>query len=147
MEMEVLFDIRIAPALQVLLLPRAEPGGAAAGIADSKLPDMQAGWEQMCSNVMAGLSGLNMVYEAAGNVPTAGDSVEVAGYQITVEEVAGLLRQSREWTGVLAAALERTGGNQSEAARRRTLILTGLFGGTIPGLVAGWLLCTPGGVA
>jgi trimethylamine--corrinoid protein Co-methyltransferase len=27
---------------------------------------MQAGWEQMCSNVMAGLSGLNMVYEAAG---------------------------------------------------------------------------------
>lgn len=42
------------------------PGGAAAGIADSKLPDMQAGWEQMCSNVMAGLSGLNMAYEAAG---------------------------------------------------------------------------------
>ncbi|MGJ8605240.1 MAG: trimethylamine methyltransferase family protein [Marivita sp.] len=41
-------------------------GGAAAGIADAKLPDMQAGWEQMCSNVMAGLSGLNMVYEAAG---------------------------------------------------------------------------------
>ena len=42
------------------------PGGAAAGIADAKMPDMQAGWEQMCSNVMAGLSGLNMVYEAAG---------------------------------------------------------------------------------
>jgi len=42
------------------------PGGAAAGIADAKLPDMQAGWEQMCSNVMAGMSGLNMVYEAAG---------------------------------------------------------------------------------
>ncbi len=42
------------------------PGGAAAGASDSKLPDMQAGWEQMCSNVMAGLSGLNMVYEAAG---------------------------------------------------------------------------------
>ncbi len=42
------------------------PGAAAAGIADAKLPDMQAGWEQMCSNVMAGLSGLNMIYEAAG---------------------------------------------------------------------------------
>ena len=42
------------------------PGGAAAGISDSKLPDMQAGWEQMCSNVMAGLSGCNMIYEAAG---------------------------------------------------------------------------------
>ncbi len=42
------------------------PGGAAAGASDSKLPDMQAGWEQMCSNVMAGLAGVNMVYEAAG---------------------------------------------------------------------------------
>ncbi|GHF53253.1 trimethylamine methyltransferase family protein [Seohaeicola zhoushanensis] len=42
------------------------PGGAAAGIADAKLPDMQAGWEQAISNVMAGLSGLNMIYEAAG---------------------------------------------------------------------------------
>ncbi|MBY4891423.1 trimethylamine methyltransferase family protein [Rhodobacteraceae bacterium N5(2021)] len=42
------------------------PGGAAGGASDSKMPDMQAGWEQMCSNVMAGLSGLNLVYEAAG---------------------------------------------------------------------------------
>jgi trimethylamine--corrinoid protein Co-methyltransferase len=42
------------------------PGGAAAGASDSKLPDMQAGWEQMNTAVMAGLSGLNMVYEAAG---------------------------------------------------------------------------------
>ncbi|MBF9044182.1 methyltransferase [Rhodobacterales bacterium HKCCE4037] len=42
------------------------PGGAAGGASDSKLPDMQAGWEQMCSNVITGLSGLNMVYEAAG---------------------------------------------------------------------------------
>ncbi|MBY6114450.1 trimethylamine methyltransferase family protein [Mameliella alba] len=42
------------------------PGGTAGGASDSKLPDMQAGWEQMCSNVMAGLSGANMVYEAAG---------------------------------------------------------------------------------
>lgn len=42
------------------------PGGAAAGIADSKLPDMQAGWEASMSNLLAGLAGLNMVYEAAG---------------------------------------------------------------------------------
>ena len=42
------------------------PGGAAAGIADAKLPDMQAGWEQATSNVLAGLAGLNMVYEAVG---------------------------------------------------------------------------------
>ncbi len=42
------------------------PGGAAAGMADSKLPDMQAGWEQSISNVMAGLAGLNMIYESVG---------------------------------------------------------------------------------
>lgn len=42
------------------------PGGAAGGMADSKLPDMQTGWEQGITNVLAGLSGLNMVYEAAG---------------------------------------------------------------------------------
>jgi len=42
------------------------PGGAAAGISDSKLPDMQAGWEQGITNVMAGLAGLNMVYESVG---------------------------------------------------------------------------------
>ena len=42
------------------------PGGAAAGIADAKLPDMQAGWEQGISNVLAGTAGLNMVYESVG---------------------------------------------------------------------------------
>ena len=42
------------------------PGGSAGGASDSKMPDMQAGWEQMNSNVMAGLSGVNMIYEAAG---------------------------------------------------------------------------------
>lgn len=42
------------------------PCGAAAGIADAKLPDMQAGWEQATSNVMTGLTGLNMIYEAVG---------------------------------------------------------------------------------
>ena len=42
------------------------PGGAAGGMSDSKLPDMQAGWEQGITNALAGLSGLNMIYEAAG---------------------------------------------------------------------------------
>lgn len=42
------------------------PGGAAAGMTDAKVPNMQAGWEQGITNVMAGLSGLNMVYESAG---------------------------------------------------------------------------------
>lgn len=42
------------------------PGGSASGMADAKLPDVQAGYEKGISNVMAGLSGLNMVYESAG---------------------------------------------------------------------------------
>jgi len=42
------------------------PGGTAAGIADAKLPDMQAGWEQAISNAIVGLSGANMIYEAVG---------------------------------------------------------------------------------
>ena len=42
------------------------PGGTAAGASDAKLPDLQAGYEMMCSAVMTGLSGANMIYEAAG---------------------------------------------------------------------------------
>ena len=42
------------------------PGGAAAGMSDSKMPDAQSGYEKGSTLVMAGLSGLNMVYEAAG---------------------------------------------------------------------------------
>ena len=42
------------------------PTGSAAGIADSKMPDMQAGYEKAISNVMAGLAGLNVVYESIG---------------------------------------------------------------------------------
>ena len=42
------------------------PGGAAAGMTDAKLPDMQAGWEQGITATLAGLAGLNLVYESAG---------------------------------------------------------------------------------
>ncbi|MDA8882535.1 trimethylamine methyltransferase family protein, partial [Alphaproteobacteria bacterium] len=42
------------------------PGGAASGMADAKMPDAQSGYEKGSTAVMAGLSGLNMVYEAAG---------------------------------------------------------------------------------
>jgi trimethylamine--corrinoid protein Co-methyltransferase len=35
-------------------------------MSDSKVPDMQAGWEQGIINAMAGLSGLNMIYESVG---------------------------------------------------------------------------------
>ena len=42
------------------------PGGAASGMADSKMPDAQSGYEKGSTAVLAGLAGLNMVYEAAG---------------------------------------------------------------------------------
>jgi len=42
------------------------PGGSAAGMADAKLPDVQSGYEKGITDVMAGLSGLNLVYESAG---------------------------------------------------------------------------------
>jgi trimethylamine--corrinoid protein Co-methyltransferase len=35
-------------------------------MADSKLPDIQSGYEKGITDVMAGLSGLNLVYESAG---------------------------------------------------------------------------------
>ena len=42
------------------------PGGSAAGMADSKLPDVQSGYEKGITETMAALSGLSLVYEAAG---------------------------------------------------------------------------------
>jgi len=42
------------------------PSGAASGMADSKMPDAQSGYEKGSTAVMAGLAGLNMVYESAG---------------------------------------------------------------------------------
>ncbi len=42
------------------------PGGSACAMSDSKEMDMQAGYERGMANVMAGLSGLNLVYESVG---------------------------------------------------------------------------------
>ena len=42
------------------------PGGSAAGMADAKLPDAQSGYEKGISTVMAGLAGVNLVYESVG---------------------------------------------------------------------------------
>ncbi len=42
------------------------PGGSAAGMADSKEPDIQAGYEKGITTTLAGLAGLNLVYESAG---------------------------------------------------------------------------------
>lgn len=42
------------------------PGGSACAMSDSKEMDMQAGYERGMANVMAGLAGLNLVYESVG---------------------------------------------------------------------------------
>ncbi len=42
------------------------PTGIAAGMADSKMPDVQSGYEKAYTNVLAGHSGANLVYESAG---------------------------------------------------------------------------------
>lgn len=42
------------------------PTGIAAGMADSKVPDAQSGFEKAYTDVLAGHSGANLVYEAAG---------------------------------------------------------------------------------
>ena len=42
------------------------PTGSPAGMADAKMPDLQAGYEKGITNVMAGLSGVNIVYESIG---------------------------------------------------------------------------------
>ncbi|MGE4610133.1 MAG: trimethylamine methyltransferase family protein [Paracoccaceae bacterium] len=42
------------------------PCGVPAGMTDAKMPDIQSGYEKGITTVMAGLSGGNMVYEAAG---------------------------------------------------------------------------------
>lgn len=42
------------------------PSGVCAGMADSKVPDAQAGYEKAMSTLSAGLAGANMVYESAG---------------------------------------------------------------------------------
>ncbi|RED13823.1 trimethylamine methyltransferase family protein [Pontivivens insulae] len=42
------------------------PTGAPGGMSDAKFPDAQSGAEHAMASTMAGLAGLNMVYEAAG---------------------------------------------------------------------------------
>ncbi|MGA8261327.1 MAG: trimethylamine methyltransferase family protein [Arenicellales bacterium] len=42
------------------------PTGIAAGMADSKLPDAQSGYEKAYTTVLAGHSGANLIYESAG---------------------------------------------------------------------------------
>jgi trimethylamine--corrinoid protein Co-methyltransferase len=42
------------------------PAGVAAGMADSKMPDNQAGYEKGMTTTLAGIAGANLVFESAG---------------------------------------------------------------------------------
>jgi trimethylamine--corrinoid protein Co-methyltransferase len=42
------------------------PAGMPAGMTDSKYPDAQSGYEKGYTNALAGLAGVNLVYESAG---------------------------------------------------------------------------------
>jgi len=42
------------------------PSGVAAGMADSKLPDAQSGYEKGMTTALAGLAGANLIYESSG---------------------------------------------------------------------------------
>ncbi len=42
------------------------PTGSAAGMCDAKMPDIQAGYEKGMTAALAGVSGLNLVYESVG---------------------------------------------------------------------------------
>jgi trimethylamine--corrinoid protein Co-methyltransferase len=42
------------------------PSGVAAGMADSKLPDAQSGYEKGITTALAGLAGANLIYESSG---------------------------------------------------------------------------------
>ncbi len=70
------------------------PSGVAGGMPDSKLPDMQAGYESGIPNVMIGLSGANLVYESSGMLASLlGCSFEA--FVINNEIVGNCLRAVR----------------------------------------------------
>lgn len=42
------------------------PSGVAGGMPDSKIPDVQSGYENVLPNTLAGLAGANLIYESSG---------------------------------------------------------------------------------
>ena len=119
------------------------PSGVAAGMADSKLPDAQAGYEKAVSAVTAGLSGANMIYEAAGMYASLlGCSFE--GFVLDNEILGTALRVVRgievnsETTDldvirdVVAGAGHFLGENQTLAAMQRDYYYPSLADRTSP---------------
>ncbi len=70
------------------------PTGIAAGMADSKMPDAQSGYEKAYTNTLAGHSGANLVYESAGmQASLLGTSF--AGYVIDNDMLGAINRTIR----------------------------------------------------
>jgi trimethylamine--corrinoid protein Co-methyltransferase len=70
------------------------PTGIAAGMADSKIPDAQSGYEKGYTNTLAGHCGANLVYEAAGMQGSLlGTSLE--GYVIDNDMLGAINRTVR----------------------------------------------------
>jgi len=70
------------------------PSGVSASMADSKIPDAQAGYEKAISTLATGLAGANLVYEAAGMFASLiGASFE--GFVIDNEMLGAVLRTVR----------------------------------------------------
>jgi trimethylamine--corrinoid protein Co-methyltransferase len=69
-------------------------GGVPAGMSDSKLPDVQAGYEKGYTNALAGNAGANLVYESAGmHASLLGCCLE--SYVIDNDILGGCLRTVR----------------------------------------------------
>lgn len=70
------------------------PTGIAAGMADSKVPDAQSGYEKAYTNTLAGHCGANLVYESAGmQASLLGTSLE--GYVIDNDMLGAINRTVR----------------------------------------------------
>jgi trimethylamine--corrinoid protein Co-methyltransferase len=70
------------------------PAGMPAGMTDSKYPDAQSGYEKGYTNALAGLAGVNLVYESAGmHASLLGCSFE--SYVIDNDMLGGVMRTVR----------------------------------------------------
>lgn len=70
------------------------PSGVAGGMPDSKVPDVQSGYENVLPNAMSGLAGANLIYESSGMLASLlGCSFEA--FVINDEAVGSVLRAIR----------------------------------------------------
>jgi len=70
------------------------PSGVAGGMPDSKIPDVQSGYENALPNAMSGLAGANLIYESSGMLASLlGCSFEA--FVIDDESIGSVMRAIR----------------------------------------------------